>query len=228
MYLNARGGKWDTSEWIKFGTVVLTVSGLFVLDEDIREFALNRRTESSKQLAFIVEPLGNEAPLFVGIAIGLAGTVNKNWTTAGRLGLNMLESNLISAGIYTQIIKISLGRHRPYKNDGAHNFEGFSPYNVGNKSFPSGHSCTAFSWAVIVADEFKDSKIITALAYSTATLTAISRVHDDKHWASDIFFGSLLGYYCGRKIIQQHDERKRGSSYSINLNYTGLEFTKSF
>jgi membrane-associated phospholipid phosphatase len=37
-------------------------------------------------------------------------------------------------------------------------------------------------------------------AYSLATLTGISRIYDNKHWASDVFLGAALGYTMAELI----------------------------
>lgn len=78
---------------------------------------------------------------------------------------------------------------------------GFSLKNE-TQSFPSGHSALAFSLAVVIASEYKGT-VIPEIAYGTAVLTALSRVHDKRHWASDIFFGSVLGYFIARQIVKK-------------------------
>jgi len=44
------------------------------------------------------------------------------------------------------------------------------------------------------------------LAYGIATLTALSRVNDNAHWASDIFFGAVIGYFTAKAIIAQNNK----------------------
>jgi membrane-associated phospholipid phosphatase len=39
------------------------------------------------------------------------------------------------------------------------------------------------------------------LAYGIATLTALSRVNDNAHWASDVFFGAIIGYFTAKAIM---------------------------
>jgi len=44
---------------------------------------------------------------------------------------------------------------------------------------------------------------IPSLVYGIATLTAQSRVHDIAHWASNVFIGSAVGYFCsqGNRLV---------------------------
>ncbi|MGD2089397.1 MAG: phosphatase PAP2 family protein [Candidatus Aminicenantes bacterium] len=76
---------------------------------------------------------------------------------------------------------------------------GFS-FKDEKQSFPSGHSALAVSLAVVIASGYKGT-VIPVVAYGTAALTALSRVHDKKHCASDIFFGSVLGYFFPNSFL---------------------------
>ena len=55
---------------------------------------------------------------------------------------------------------------------------------------------------MVIASEYK-GPVIPVIAYSAAALTALSRVHDKRHWASDIFFGSVIGYFIARQIVKK-------------------------
>lgn len=32
----------------------------------------------------------------------------------------------------------------------------------------------------------------------------MSRIHDNAHWASDVFIGSAVGYYFAKAIVKRH------------------------
>ncbi len=68
------------------------------------------------------------------------------------------------------------------------------PDGGGYRSFPSGHTTIAFINATILTKEYKQQyPWIGALAYSTATITGLSRVANNRHWMKDVLFGASLG-----------------------------------
>lgn len=68
-----------------------------------------------------------------------------------------------------------------------------APY-TGNHSFPSGHTCTAFSTAEFLRLELKDSlPILSYSGYLTATAVATIRVMKNRHWLKDVVVGAAVG-----------------------------------
>ncbi|MFQ6677055.1 MAG: phosphatase PAP2 family protein [Fidelibacterota bacterium] len=63
-------------------------------------------------------------------------------------------------------------------------------------SFPSGHTSHSFVIAAIIQELYGNK--IGKFAYGMATLVAISRINDNKHYLSDVIFGSALGTAVGR------------------------------
>jgi hypothetical protein len=37
--------------------------------------------------------------------------------------------------------------------------------------------------------------------YPVATMTALARVNNERHWGSDVFLGGALGYFIGRMVV---------------------------
>lgn len=61
-------------------------------------------------------------------------------------------------------------------------------------SFPSGHTATAFMNAEFLFQEYKDqSPIYGIVGYATALSVGYLRVHNNKHWASDVITGAGIG-----------------------------------
>ena len=61
-------------------------------------------------------------------------------------------------------------------------------------SFPSGHTANAFAGAHILFKEYNHvSPWISVAGYSTAALTGIMRVRNNKHWVSDVVAGAGVG-----------------------------------
>ena len=100
---------------------------------------------------------------------------------AARLGRDLLRAQLVAAGI-TQTIKRSVRRLRP---DG-----------VGETSFPSGHTSATFATATVLHRRYGWKA--GAAAYTVATWVAMSRVHEQRHWLSDLPFGAMIGIAVGR------------------------------
>ncbi len=42
------------------------------------------------------------------------------------------------------------------------------------------------------------------MSYSLASLTGLSRIHDNRHWASDVFCGAMLGWGTA-KLLSKSD-----------------------
>jgi len=62
------------------------------------------------------------------------------------------------------------------------------------KSFPSGHTATAFIGAHMLYKEYGEQRPWLAVAgYSIATTTAALRVVNNKHWVSDVLAGAGVG-----------------------------------
>jgi membrane-associated phospholipid phosphatase len=107
---------------------------------------------------------------------------------------------LAAGGAVNGLLKFSVGRERPGTTADPLRF---SPLNGRNQwqSFPSGHAVVAFSLASAVAEEAR-TPWVTAAAYTGAALVGWSRVYDDKHWASDVAGGALVGILAGRGTVR--------------------------
>ncbi len=63
------------------------------------------------------------------------------------------------------------------------------------------------------------------LVYSLATIAGFSRIHDNKHWASDIFIGSAIGYFVGKKIS---DLNRPGAKQTVSFGFEFSRHSKAF
>jgi membrane-associated phospholipid phosphatase len=107
---------------------------------------------------------------------------------------------LAVGGVANGVLKHSVGRERPNETDDPFRFR---PLNGSNRwqSFPSGHAVVVFSLASAVSEEAR-TPWVTALAYGGAAMVGWSRVYDDKHWASDVAAGALVGILAGRSTVR--------------------------
>ncbi len=106
---------------------------------------------------------------------------------------------LFAAGVANGSLKVALGRERPNETDDPARFEPFSRENRW-QSFPSGHTTVAFSLAASISEEAREPWV-TGVTYGTAALVGWSRIYDDKHWASDVVGGALLGVVASRATV---------------------------
>jgi hypothetical protein len=60
----------------------------------------------------------------------------------------------------------------------------------------------AFAIATAVAEETPDDWSDVGL-YAAATLTAMARVNDDRHWTSDVLVGGLLGHFSAKWVSRR-------------------------
>ena len=58
---------------------------------------------------------------------------------------------------------------------------------------------------------------------------AVSRLHDMEHWASDVFVGSVLGYFIGKMVRHLNSPRGGGSARpSVGFGPAGFSISFQF
>ena len=70
------------------------------------------------------------------------------------------------------------------------------PDDTDYKSFPSGHTATAFLGAELVREEYGNAW--GAGAYLIATGIGLQRIHADRHYAHDVLAGAAIGFLSAR------------------------------
>lgn len=131
---------------------------------------------------------------------------------------------IVHAGLVVLVLKTIVGRERPFYNDKQGTFHIFTRLQEGSAfhSFPSGHTITAFSMATVIAKEYRDKKWVGITSYGLASLVGLSRISLDRHWASDVLIGSILGYAIGNFTYKQHQHRwhviPSANTKSVTLN----------
>lgn len=104
-------------------------------------------------------------------------------------GLSHIKALLFTTGV-TQVVKVTAQRERPDNSD--------------RYSFPSGHTSAAFATATSLSYAYGWKAGVPA--YAMAIFTGISRIADDKHWASDVVAGAVLGMVWGRATYPNKNE----------------------
>ena len=123
------------------------------------------------------------------------------------LGLHTFESVVMAGGI-TSATKVLVGRRRPFASpDNAADYKfagGFGDDR--RRSMPSGHTSAAFAAAAAGASEIghwwpRHRVLASVTLYSAATLVGLSRMYNNKHWASDVVVGAGIGAFSGWKVV---------------------------
>ena len=117
----------------------------------------------------------------------------------------MMTEVLLTALLVQQPLRIGVGRARPATGEGHLSFR---PFTFDNEyaSFVSGHSFSGFGMSNVMARQI-DRWWASAVLYSLASVTALSRTYSDRHWLSDIIVGSILGYAASTTIWHWHEDR---------------------
>jgi len=138
---------------------------------------------------------------------------NERLRETGLLGAEALvDSFVVVTGI-----KMATRRERPFEGDGRGRFwKGHTSFAGGGTSFPSGHSIMTWSLATVIANEYKEYKLVPITAYSLASIEAISRFTARRHFASDVFVGGVMGWFIGRYVYHTHHNRPVGSRSDLN------------
>lgn len=203
--------RWDRGDFLTLAAVSGTGLILMALDEEIQDGVQSGRTEFSNSASSFFSLFGNGAALLgLSTVVYVAGEIRHD-DGVRKTALLSVES-LATTSLLVWTIKIVVGRARPYTGESSGSYRPFSLENS-YWSFPSGHAAAAFSVATTIALQTKEV-LIDIAAYSLATLAALSRVHDNNHWASDIFVGSAVGYFVGKMIV---DLNRPGEKRKVSL-----------
>ncbi len=212
--------KWKASHWISLAAIGATTGVLFVYDDEIKRLSQKLRTPLTNDISrYGLEPWGKgtySLPLMAGFY--LHGLIWNN-DRSKRVALLGVKAFVLT-GAFTQVMKFAFQRHRPDATDNPYVFDSFGG-NWKNESFFSGHTSIFFSIATIIACEYKDKRLIPPLVYTIAGIASLSRIHDNRHWASDVFIGAVVGYGIG-KLIYSHNNWGIQISPVVSRNTTGL------
>ena len=165
----------------------------------------NRKLQT---LSVFVRTTAAPGSWIIGTTMYATGRVFKNEHLA-ELGLHGTEALLIGEAIGV-VMKGTFGRQRPFvKPMNPHNYSFLRGFSGGDqyRSFPSGHTLAAFAAAASVSSEtarwWPNTRwVIGPAMYGGATLVAVSRMYDNRHWASDVIAGAGIGTFAGLKVVR--------------------------
>jgi membrane-associated phospholipid phosphatase len=230
-------------DWGKVATFGLLTAGVFVADKGINHFAVDLRNRSNSVVSIsnFITRFGGASEGYTLAALGAYGFIFKE-EKIKTTTLLATQAYLIST-VYLEAFKFLASRQRPEYYDPATNknkatfhgpfyrfkkdLNGSKPDKIRYSSFPSGHATLAFAAATVYSMEYRDRTLVPIIAYSSATLIALSRITENKHWASDVFVGAGLGFLTARQIVNNYhryakiriEEARKKNTLSFNLGF---------
>jgi membrane-associated phospholipid phosphatase len=192
------------------GAFVVGTVAMFPLDRHFAERLQDPNTQANKffkKASRGVEYIASPGAYFIGGTLYVVGRVGRFQRVAD-LGWHGTEAVLLAEGL-GYVIKGAAGRARPYLSNDArpHDFSFGAGFSGGDhRSFPSGHTYTAFAAASAVTSETKlwwprSVWVIGPVMYGGATMVGLSRMYHNKHWASDVVMGAAIGTFSGLKVV---------------------------
>jgi membrane-associated phospholipid phosphatase len=122
------------------------------------------------------DDITQHAPMIIQMGLHLVGGQSKQQAK------DQIAMFVIGTGTYsviTQGLKYTINETRPNGED---------------RSFPSGHTATAFFGARMLDRAYgKKSTAIALTGYALATATGALRIANNKHWVSDVAMGAAIG-----------------------------------
>jgi membrane-associated phospholipid phosphatase len=170
-------------------------------------------TQANRKLqgtATFVRTVATPGSYIIGGTMYVAGRLSKDERLAD-LGWHGTEA-LIVGELVAGVIKGTMGRQRPsVRPRNSNSYSLFRGFLGGDqyRSFPSGHTTSAFAAAAAVSSEtsrwWPDTRwIIGPALFTGAALTGVSRMYNNRHWASDVLVGAGIGTFAGLKVVRYH------------------------
>lgn len=227
----------SSKDWKEVGVFTAFTAALAFADVPIQKQAFDLRVNSAtvRKVSRFITNFGGPYETYTLASLAAYGFLFKNEKT---LNTTLLATQAyLTGGMIESVAKYLSGRQRPsyYGVDtmGTPRFHG--PISIlGRKyngqtvssSFPSGHTTVAFAAATVFAMEYRNKPWVPILSYSAASLIGVSRITENRHWATDVLVGAALGYLSGRQVVRNYHRyaylkttRQKPSPVSFQLQY---------
>lgn len=196
--------RWKGADWLQAGIVAGTGVLLYFADQKIFDQVQKGKSDVTRRLADASRWMGDGRIVLPVLGlVGLLASARKDsrlsWAcfTAGEA--------FVLANSWTIFFKWVGHRARPYTGKGPEKWRGpRMDFDNAYLSMPSGHTSSAWAVASGIAAYYSDRKWISGFLMVLAGLTGWSRVHDQKHWPSDVWIGACLGYFTAQFLKGRH------------------------
>jgi membrane-associated phospholipid phosphatase len=176
------------------------------------QYPARQKNRVLRRMATVVRNIALPGSFIIGPSMYAIGRLSRN-ERIEELGLHGTEALLVGAGVGS-VLKDAFGRARPFVDTVSPNpndFQLLRGFSAGDnyRSFPSGHTVAAFAAAAAVSAETSRwwkgaSYTIGPLMYGGAAAVGVSRMYDNRHWASDVILGAAIGTFAGTKVVRYH------------------------
>ncbi len=195
--------RWNQTQWaLAMGITGLTL-GLVTQDLAIQNFAQKNHTAFLDAVSkYGLEPWGSGLYTLPALGIMYGCSFAFHDKKARMTAMKGVEA-FVYAAIASQILKQITHRQRPDQGDVPDPYHWEGPIGpIFDESFPSGHSAAVFAVATVIASAYKKTVWVPVLCYSLASLTALSRIYNNKHWMSDVVMGTAIGLAIGQTVFR--------------------------
>lgn len=190
----------DSDDWIILGSTIGLTSAAFLIDEEIKSFALSNQNNFNDAI-FEIDKYYHYESMAAGIGALYIYGVSADHYKVRNLALRLTEAT-VYASIINLATKFIIGRGRPQINESATNFELFNT-TWEFTSLPSGHSTLSFAYSTVLAKEYKNFFWKFGW-YAAATMVGFGRIYHNVHWFSDVLLGAAIGYAVGEFVNRHH------------------------
>ncbi len=225
-YVFTAPARWDETDWLAFGGATAGVVATGAFDKNIRDSIQRHRSPSLDRFMRDYQDIGAQYS-FVVLGAFEAYGLGADDRNARNTFVDGLGASLIAGGIITPVLKLAVGRERPTDNASVYRFGHFSS----SASFPSGHTTQAFAVASVIAAHYP-TLWVQALAYGAAGLVGYARLEQDRHYASDVVAGALIGWSVGQAVTRHNDTPRQHVGFTIvpfsTAKFSGVLFERQF
>lgn len=212
----------EPEEWHTAGLILFLGGTLYLFDTELNALVLRNRSGLTHALADAGNQFGEGKYMLPALAVTYLGGELLHSAKTMDTALLSVKSFLLANGV-SQGLKLLTQRHRPNDQLGKEFWNG-SGFSWRRQSFPSGHVTVVWSVAPVLAEQYGDTQWVPPLVYSAALLTSCARLHDNKHWASDVLAGAAIGYFASRLVLKTTPRL----TVSAAPDLTGLRFSCEF
>ena len=199
----------DRPNWAVAGLSAATFAALLPIDRHVYRWVVDHQ---SAAVFDVLAPFREQGPLtslvtarqllpisaalvLGGVVSGRRGLREAGWGCASALAV----SNTMRYAVYALV-----ARPRPSVAEGDQYAFRVPGGGWNEHSFFAGHATNAFACASFWNERF-DLGAGEPVLYATATLIALSRIADRRHWTSDTFAGVVVGTAIGRVLATRPD-----------------------
>lgn len=209
-----RGPLFTTTDAWLTGAFAVGTAVAWPMDESLAkrsQLPSNQSNATLKNTATVFRNLADPGTVIISVGLWGAGRLTNDRTMA-EIGLRSVEA-IAASGIVGYAMKSVAGRARPRVDiNRPHDFKLGRGFGASGdyQSFPSGHTLAAFSLASAVTAESgrfwpRRQVLIGVLTYGGATLSGLSRMYNNAHWASDVVLGAGIGTLSGIMAVRWNE-----------------------